>query len=423
MKGKFILNYDITKYKGADYNPRIIDDDTLKTLQQSIKELGVVKPIIVRNNTIVAGHQRTKALLKIGVTTAPVFLLDVNTNKYDEMRFNQLHNGTDLDIGDEKVYIKGLQDKEKGFTEIEHNDIDCNLKVAGAPIRTEICKLILKYGNWGSCVASKDGEIIHAKQYAMACKMLKINCRIYVINNDEKEKYRFYLDKQYGKFYYEELDKNTFVQTFAQMNRLRKKTGKSSKKDNESTTYKNLIIPYIQKHKDVRILDFGCGHCDYVKELKKQGYNIKGIEFFIRKGNKGLDIKKSRQMVDEVIKDVEQNGLYDIVVCDFVLNSVDSVTAENDVINCFKGFCKKNGVIFFSGRRREGVDYIMKVKKLKEKKHMNRHIEFLDKNGFSALYRHGYWFYQKFHYKKDIEDICKKSTKISKRYTPRNRRT
>ena len=99
------LDYPIKDLVGADYNPREIDKESLKILRQSIKTLGIVKPIIVSGNLIVAGHQRTKALLAAGIDKAPVYLLPENINQTDEIRFNQLHNGTDFDSGDERAWV------------------------------------------------------------------------------------------------------------------------------------------------------------------------------------------------------------------------------------------------------------------------------------------------------------------------------
>ena len=48
----------------ADYNPRKISDEDYKNLKQSIKEFGVVDPIIInlQDNTIIGGHQRFDVL-------------------------------------------------------------------------------------------------------------------------------------------------------------------------------------------------------------------------------------------------------------------------------------------------------------------------------------------------------------------------
>jgi len=403
MLAGFIKDFDITKIKGADYNPRQIDEESLRLLRESVSKLGIVKPIIVRGDTIVAGHQRTKSLLASGINTAPVFILKTDANKYDEMRFNQLHNGTDLDIGDENVTISGLD--ALGYTEIKYKNITGNLKAQGFAVRQEICKLILKYGNWGACVATQSGKVIHAAQYALACLMLKTECRVYVIPDERADEYRFYLNKEYGKFNYDGLEKNTFVQTFAQMYRLR-----GGVRDNKSPTYENFMIPFLTNNKSARVLDFGCGQGDYVKMLQKQGFNIIGIEFFNRKDGKSLDIAKTNRMVDALIESIKKDGLFDAVICDYVLNSVDSVEAENDVLNCLSAFCKVGGKVFFSGRTKERIDSQMKLKSVTTSKRTVRFVEFLDENGFSALYRQGYWFYQKFHSKQDVEALCKKQS-------------
>lgn len=54
---------DLRTIKPADYNPRILKENAAEKLKESIKKLGCVKPIIVNstNNTIIAGHQRTKS--------------------------------------------------------------------------------------------------------------------------------------------------------------------------------------------------------------------------------------------------------------------------------------------------------------------------------------------------------------------------
>ena len=112
--GVLDLNADITGLRGADYNPRHITPEDLDTLAESIATLGLVKPLIVRKDLLVAGHQRTKALRKLGIDRAAVFRLGRDTTVYDEIRFNQLHNGTDLDGGDENVRIAGGFD-DPGF--------------------------------------------------------------------------------------------------------------------------------------------------------------------------------------------------------------------------------------------------------------------------------------------------------------------
>lgn len=151
-----ILDCDITNLRGAEYNPRHIDPDDLKVLAESIRTVGLVKPLIARGDLLVAGHQRTKALRSLGIATAAVYRLPVDTTVYDEIRFNQLHNGTDLDGGDENAQITGGFERD-GWHVVEPGRITGNMRSKLAVVRAEIAGMILKYGPWGGVVATRDG--------------------------------------------------------------------------------------------------------------------------------------------------------------------------------------------------------------------------------------------------------------------------
>jgi len=101
----FYPDYLVAHLRPAPYNPRRIAEPAFLALRESIASLGMLKPIIVADTgTIVAGHQRTRALLATGKTTTPAYVIS-NLNQQDEMKFNQLHNGTDMDTGDEHVTV------------------------------------------------------------------------------------------------------------------------------------------------------------------------------------------------------------------------------------------------------------------------------------------------------------------------------
>jgi ParB family transcriptional regulator, chromosome partitioning protein len=389
------LNHPLELLKGADYNPRRIDESAIDRLRHSLAVLGVCKPIIVRRNVIVAGHQRTRALRAAGVTHAPCYLLDQDTTTYDEVRFNQLHNGTDLDTGDEAVTVK-LPAGASGFVSVEADDITGSLLCRGAKIRAEICRLIIAYGTWGSAVATDDGEIIHAAQYALACKQIGKPCLIYVLPSAKKGEARALLGASYGVFSYDHIERDSFVQTFAQMFRLR-----GTAKDNRSPTYEQLVKPWMEANPGARVLDFGCGQGDYVKALRQAGHNIIGLEFFRRKGD-AIDVDQVNRMVDQVISSIRRHGRFDAIVMDYVLNSVDSQQAEEDVLNSIDALCKPGGRLFFSGRSLERVQEVLRHRQADASRQPHRHVEFLDENGLTALYRKGSWFFQKFHGPEDV---------------------
>ena len=82
----------------ASYNPRKITDNAFVELQGSLKTLGFILPIIVNrdNMTIVAGHQRTKAAMAVGLEEAPVYFIS-GVDIESEILFNQVHNGVELE--------------------------------------------------------------------------------------------------------------------------------------------------------------------------------------------------------------------------------------------------------------------------------------------------------------------------------------
>lgn len=97
---------NIDEITPASYNPRKISNQQFEKLKESISLNGFVMPILVNksNMTIIAGHQRTKAAKAIGIKEVPVFFCD-GINKADEIKFNQIHNGTDNEMGAVAYFI------------------------------------------------------------------------------------------------------------------------------------------------------------------------------------------------------------------------------------------------------------------------------------------------------------------------------
>lgn len=64
----------------APYNPRKISPRAMKGLQTSLKDFGLVQPIVWNEKTkrIVGGHQRVRALQDLGETEAPVVVVSLD---------------------------------------------------------------------------------------------------------------------------------------------------------------------------------------------------------------------------------------------------------------------------------------------------------------------------------------------------------
>jgi ParB family chromosome partitioning protein len=235
---EFHESYPLGGLRGAIYNPRRIAQETLIALRHSITRLGICKPIIATTGgTVLAGHQRSKALMAAGITHGPVVLLP-QVSAESEVRFNQLHNGTDFDSGDEAVRIPASG--VRGYEETAV--LAGNTRAKLAPVRSQIAGLLLKYGNWGGCVATQSGDVIHAAQYALACYTVGLPARVYRIPDEMESEARELLGRQYGVFSYDHLERRTYVQTFAQMFRLRGNEGGPSK----SSLYENVVLPQLR---------------------------------------------------------------------------------------------------------------------------------------------------------------------------------
>lgn len=72
----------------ADYNPNVMEERDFENLENSIERYGYIEPIIVnkRNNVIVGGHHRLRALKKKGIKEVDIVYVDLDEN--DEKRLN-----------------------------------------------------------------------------------------------------------------------------------------------------------------------------------------------------------------------------------------------------------------------------------------------------------------------------------------------
>ena len=382
----FYLDYPIAALRPAPYNPRKIDEPAFLALQHSIRTLGMVKPIIAsEDGTIVAGHQRSRAAMAVGVQTAPVYVVK-ELNKLDEIRFNQLHNGTDLDTGDEHVTVTPCQGL--GYYSVPASSIKGTRRARGGTYRVAIADLLSRFGEWGGIVASQSGECLSGAQYALSCKQLQLPCRVYYVPDEETTLVRGLFRRAYGTFDYSGLPKTTYFQTFAQMYRKRE-DAEGRPRGVSAPFYEKVYIPNFTPGE--RILDFGCGQADYVRLLQKKGYRIWGIEFYFR-AKQTINTVAVHQMCDSLFESLSRDGRFDTLLCEFVLNSTDSVEAEAAVMTCLNALCKPGGRIYASGRTTKSLD-----DELKATSKNQYALAFLDKNGYSARAVRGNWLYQKYH--------------------------
>jgi ParB family chromosome partitioning protein len=164
--------------------------------------------------------------------------------------------------------------------------------------------------------------------------------------------------------------------------------------------YTRVVLPYLQKHPSASVLDFGCGKGAYIAAVRKSGHPAVGVEFYNNNGSQ-IDVAKGNAQIDMLIRQIRHNGLFDVVVCDSVLNSVDSMAAEDAVLKCLNIFSK--GMVFVSGRPVDDVISISKLKRRLDKSSLTGNMNaFFDENNFTATYRKGNWYYQHYHTRETI---------------------
>ena len=129
-----ITEININNIHRYENNPRI-NDDAVDAVAASIQEFGWKQPIVVdEQNTIIAGHTRYKAALKLGLTAIPcVVASDLNEEQIRAYRLadNRVGELSTWDFGSLDIELAGIADLDMsqfGFLDEEMNisniDID-----------------------------------------------------------------------------------------------------------------------------------------------------------------------------------------------------------------------------------------------------------------------------------------------------------
>lgn len=385
----FVKDFPLDKIIPAQYNPREISEKSFEELKKSILQYGICKPVILnKNGTIVAGHQRTRAMKEIGLATTPAFILNSNIKTNEEIRFNMLHNS--LETEESKIRIE-LENIQYGFQFIEPKQIIIEKK--GDSIKNwEICNLINKYGDFGCVIIDRNGKVLHNSDYGFCCKLLNRKLLIYVLNNTEN--FIETIQQDFGKYSYNNLNIKSYNQTHCQMCR----NGETI----HSRLYEKYVIPNISKEQ--RIMDFGAGQCFYINKLKKDGFMAHCYEpFFNGNNSKKINIGKVKEMISDLETDIKQNGLYDVVILDSVINSVINDEFEKNVLISCNSLLKADGVFYIATRCSDEINRTWKQTTCHRKQ-----IEFLDDDNYAISFRKGVFTVQKFHTENSLRKLLEK---------------
>ena len=114
---QIIMIVDITKLKIDPFHSTIYNVNDVDDLVESINELGLLSPIIVKPDyTIISGVRRYYALKKLDFTTVDVEIKDVEEDdeKITLIAYNKQRVKTTRELLDEAKYLKELWGKKRG---------------------------------------------------------------------------------------------------------------------------------------------------------------------------------------------------------------------------------------------------------------------------------------------------------------------
>ena len=175
-----IIHVDINKIKPATYNPRVHDNEMLSQLEKSIKEFGLLDPVIVNSNpnrqgVLIGGHARYKIAKKLGYKKIPVVYtnLDLEQEKILNVKLNKISGIWDfskltelfkedflIDLGFEESELQSVWDET-----LESNDDGFNITEELKKIKTPSIKrgdLIILGKHKLLCSDSTDPDAVKA---------------------------------------------------------------------------------------------------------------------------------------------------------------------------------------------------------------------------------------------------------------------
>ena len=110
-----IVDVDINELRSNPYQPRkVFDEEKLNELAASIKEYGVIQPIIVKKSVkgyeIIAGERRVKASKMAGLTKIPAIIREFTDNEMMEIALLENLQRENLNAIEEATAYKKLLD-------------------------------------------------------------------------------------------------------------------------------------------------------------------------------------------------------------------------------------------------------------------------------------------------------------------------
>jgi hypothetical protein len=397
---RFDPEFVITGLTPAAYNPRSISDEAFLELRKSLREMGLIKPVILNGDfTLIAGHQRTKAAQAEDMTTFPAVILPVKISMNDEVMFNLMHNRIEVAKHPCRLPPSTLDGEGWEVLEYEEGQLVEGDADRAAGFIIQIAGLLSRYGAWGSIVASASGEILLNAEYALAAHDLRMPLLVYRVDDSRAVAVHDFLDADYGRYDWSRIQTDVANQQLIQPKRLRRPGIASA-----SVTWHYHVVPTLTKEE--RIVDFGAGQADYSRDLSKRGYDITWYEPFPQaKGRRAVDIQEVVRREMRLRTKLAKDGLFQTVILDSVINGTTSKDYQEFVLATCNALCQVDGRLVLGTRT---VDSRTGGERAKRIKTRTARPGFLDEDNVELSFREGVWATMRFHTNDSIYPILKR---------------
>jgi DNA modification methylase len=158
------------KLRLSEYNPRIITKHDFKALVGSIKEFGMVEPIVAnKNSQVIGGHQRLRACRELGMKEIPVFFVDLTKVKERALNLalNRIHGDWDeLKLAEIMDGLNRVEDINLTVTGFSNKEIDSLLEEAMLSVPRETEDLI---PDLPKTPKSKEGQVYELGRHRLMC--------------------------------------------------------------------------------------------------------------------------------------------------------------------------------------------------------------------------------------------------------------
>jgi ParB family chromosome partitioning protein len=387
-------------------NARKISDESLDDLATSIQTLGVIRPLILNDKMeLMSGNQRTKTMLKIGFEEAPAVIME-DIAKNDYINFTLLVNS--IEHNKSEVTIDNPEEIEYNkFIKVENDRINTHL-FKNPVVRRDIATSIVKYGQWGNVIINDRGQCIFNSDYASTMETIGYPVWVYKVTRKQEKFIMDYFFREYGVYSYDHLNLPSYPQTYVQPQRV---IGLGGMGNGMRSVLYDEILKVDSVSKDARIMDFGSGKKAVPNHLKNMGYSINTYEpFFKVVGTERnqvtyFDIDEITNDIHSINKEVKENGLFDIVMCEAVLNSTVSKKMEIYVMGTVNALCSADGVAYLSSRSLKRLKQFASTNEKNRQSIDNSKRTFeLDENGMYLSYRKGHYTAQKYHDEQTLKE-------------------